>query len=71
MSTAEKALFELEGKIEHMENEVQRRKDIANYLHYLGDTGQLAIEDVICAMSWLDHTTKTADEIIDILEKGE
>ena len=71
MDMAQKMLDEFDSKICKMENEVQRRKDISNYLNYLRDEGQLDYEDIVCAMSWLDHTTKTADEIIEILEKGE
>ena len=71
MNTVQIMLNEFDSKIYQMENEVQRRKDISNYLNYLKDTGQLTYADIVCVLSWLDHTTKTANEIIDILEKGE
>ena len=71
MILSQAMLNEFDDKICKMENEVQRRKNISNYLNYLKDEGQLAYEDIVCAISWLDHTTKTADEIIEILEKGE
>ena len=64
-------LNEFNDKIYEMENEVQRRKGVSNYLEYLRCIEQLTYEDIVCAISWLDHTTKTADEIIEILKKGE
>ena len=71
MNLNQKMLYEFDDRICRMEDEVQRRKGISNYLNYLRDEGQLAYEDIVCAISWLDHSTKTADEIIEILEKGE
>ena len=71
MSTTERALLEFENRIVRLENEVRRRKDVANYLNYLYDSDTLTYEDISCAISWLDHTIKTADEIIDFLEKGD
>ena len=67
--TATQALFnEFKSRVFQMEKEVERRQEIINYL---SNKTPLEYEDIICAMSWLDHTTKTADEIIEILENGE
>lgn len=71
MNLSQQMLNEFDERICKMENEVQRRKEVLNYLYYLRDEGQLTYEDIACATSWLNHTTKTADEIIEILEKGE
>ena len=48
MGTVQMMLHEFDSKIHQMENEVQRRKDISNYLNYLKDTGQLTYEDIVC-----------------------
>lgn len=71
MNIAELTLCEFENKIESLEEEVIRRTNVSNYLNYLRDTSTLTYEDVIRAISYLDHTTLTADEIIDNLEEGE
>lgn len=71
MNTAQMMLHEFDNKIFRMEEEIERRNTISDYFHSLKDSGRLTYEDIICANSWLDHTTKTADEIIDILERGE
>ena len=65
------ALHEFNNKTKHLQEEVDRRIGISDYLLYLKITDTLTYEDITHAISWLDHTTLTSDEIIDILKKGE
>jgi hypothetical protein len=48
-----------------MEKEANRRREILNYLRQ----NDSSYECIVCALSWLDHTAKTAEEIIEILEE--
>ena len=67
MDTRQMVLKEFESRIYDLVKEVSRRRKILNYLRH----NDSPYEYVVCAFSWLDHTTKTADEIIEILEGGE
>lgn len=71
MILSQAMLNEFNTKIHRMEEEIERRNIISDYLQSLKDEEKLTYEDITCAISWLDHTTKTAYEIINILEKGE
>ena len=71
MNATQIMLNEFDNKIYKMEEEIERRNIISEYLHSRKNSGGLTYEDIIQAISWLDHTTKTANQIIEILEKGE
>lgn len=70
MNASQMMLNELRSRIYNMQKEIERREEIIAYFEnfYPKD---LKYEKIICALSWLDHTTKTADEIIEILEEDE
>lgn len=65
MNATKMILNELTCRINDMEKETNRRKEVLNHLK---QNSNFSYEDVVCALSWLDHTTKTAEEIIEILE---
>ena len=67
MDTRQMILKEFESRIYDMEKEASRRREMLNYLIQ----NDSPYEYIVCAFSWLDHTTKTTDEIIEILEEGE
>lgn len=68
MNPAQMMLNEFKSRVYDMEKEIERRKEIITYFEdfYPKD---LKYEKIVCALSWLNHTTKTADEIIEILEE--
>lgn len=59
---------EIETRLFQMEEDVKRRREVLNYLK---QQKEISDDELICAISWLNHTTKTADEIIEILEGGD
>lgn len=65
MNARQMILNELTCRINDMEKETNRRKEVLNHLKR---NNNFSYEDIVCALSWLDHTTKTAEEIIEILE---
>ena len=65
MNTSQMLLNEFECRIYNMEKEASRRREVLNYLRQNGSS----YEYIVCAFSWLDHTTKNAEEIIEILEE--
>lgn len=70
MNLAQTLLNELKLQVYNMKKEVERREEIIAYFEnlYIED---LKSEEITCALSWLNHTTKTANEIIKILEEDE
>lgn len=65
MNTSQMVLNEFECRINNMEKETNKRREILNYLRQ----NNSSYEHIVSALSWLDHTTKTAEEIIEILEE--
>lgn len=68
MNTGLIALNELKARVANMKKEIERREKIIAYFEDFY-TKDLKEEEIFCALSWLNHTTKTADEIIEILEE--
>ena len=68
MDARQMMLNEFTSRVKDMEKETNRRKEVLNYLK---QNNNFSYEDIVCALSWLDHTTKTAEEIIEILEDEE
>ena len=64
MDARRMTLNEFECRINSMEKEVNRRREVLDHLKQ----NDSSYEYIVCALSWLDHTTKTAEEIIEILE---
>ena len=64
---AKTALTRFKKDVDHLNAEVFRRYSVLIYLEKKQD---LTADDVECAESWITHSTKTADEIIRILEEG-
>lgn len=67
MNMRQVLLDEFENRINDMEKEANRRREVLNYLK---QNNNFSYDYIVCAMSWLDHTTKTVNEIIEILEEG-
>lgn len=65
---AKSALIRFKKDADHLNAEAFRRYSVLIYLEKKPD---LTYDDVCCAESWISHSTKTADEIIQILEEGE
>lgn len=68
MNLAQALLNELKSRVYDMKKEVERREEIIAYFEDF-DVKDLKSDEITCALSWLNHTTKTADEIIEILEE--
>ena len=58
MNARQMMLNEFTSRVNDMEKETNRRKEVLNYLK---QNSNFSYEDIVCALSWLDHTTKTAE----------
>lgn len=61
----EKTLEEFYNRIEEEELALERKFELWGSLAVRED--ELTYDDVCCALSWLNHSTKSADEIIEIV----
>ena len=65
---AKSALIRFKKDADRLNAEAFRRYSVLIYLEKKQD---LTYDDICCAESWISHSTKTADEIIRILEEDE